>query len=130
MAETKAPQGHYFTEKHEWVRPDGESATIGISDYAQQALGDIVFVDVPKVGKSITQSDSFGTIESVKAAEDLYAPVSGEIIAINPIIESDPAAINADPFGTWFIKINGFSQADLSKLMDASQYKDYIAGLE
>jgi glycine cleavage system H protein len=130
MAETNAPQGYFFTEKHEWVKPDGDSATIGISDYAQQALGDIVFIDVPKAGKSITQGDSFGTIESVKAAEDLYAPISGEVTEVNPLIDSDPATVNAKPFETWLLRIKGFNDADLSKLMDATKYKEYISGLE
>jgi glycine cleavage system H protein len=93
-------------------------------------LGDIVFVDVPKPGKTIQQSESFGTIESVKAAEDLYAPMSGEVIETNPGIASDPASINGNPFETWFIKIKGFSESELNKLMDASKYKEYVAGLE
>jgi glycine cleavage system H protein len=130
MAETSAPQGYFFTEKHEWVKPDGDTATIGISDYAQQALGDIVFVDVPKPGKSITQLESFGTIESVKAAEDLYAPISGEVTESNPVLESDPASINGMPFETWFIKIKGINSSELDKLMDSSKYKEYVAGLE
>jgi len=130
MAETSAPQGYYFSEKHEWIKIDGDTATIGISDYAQSSLGDIVFVDVPKPGKSIQQSESFGTIESVKAAEDLYSPMSGEVIETNPLISSDPASINGNPFETWFIKIKGFSESELNKLMDASKYKDYVSGLE
>ncbi|MCC5814586.1 MAG: glycine cleavage system protein GcvH [Leptospira sp.] len=130
MAETSAPQGYFFTEKHEWVKPDGDTATIGISDYAQQALGDIVFVDVPKPGKSITQFESFGTIESVKAAEDLYAPISGEVTESNSILESDPASVNGQPFETWFIKIKGINSSELDKLMDSSKYKEYVAGLE
>lgn len=130
MAETNAPSGYFFTEKHEWVKPDGDTATIGISDYAQQALGDIVYVDVPKVGKSINRMESFGTIESVKAAEDLYAPVSGEVVEVNPKIDSDPGSINADPFGTWFIRTKGFTESDLAQLMSATKYKEYVAGLE
>lgn len=130
MAETNAPQGYYFTEKHEWIKIDGEFALIGISDYAQSSLGDIVFVDVPKAGKSIQQFESFGTIESVKAAEDLYAPVSGQIVETNPVIANDPASINGSPFDTWFIKIKGFSEAELSKLLDASKYKEYVTGLD
>jgi glycine cleavage system H protein len=130
MAETSAPKGYFFTEKHEWVRVDGSTALIGISDYAQQALGDIVFVDAPKPGKKITQGDSFGTIESVKAAEDLYAPISGEVTETNPALDSDPASINANPFDTWFIKVSGISEAELSKLMNADQYKDYVSKLD
>lgn len=130
MAETNAPQGYYFTEKHEWVKPDGDTATIGISDYAQQSLGDIVFVDLPKTGKKITQMESFGTIESVKAAEDLYAPVSGEVVETNPAVDSDPAGVNAQPFESWFVKIKGLDSSELDKLMDSSKYKDYVSGLE
>lgn len=130
MAETSAPEGYFFTEKHEWVKPEGDTATIGISDYAQQALGDIVFVDLPKPGKKVTQMDGFGTIESVKAAEDLYAPISGEVVEANPAVDSDPGSVNSQPFESWFIKIKGIDESELSKLMDASKYKEYVAGLE
>ncbi|WCL49682.1 glycine cleavage system protein GcvH [Leptospira sp. GIMC2001] len=130
MAETNAPQGYYFSEKHEWVKIEGNSATIGISDFAQLALGDIVYIDVPKVGKSVKQFESFGTIESVKAAEDLYSPITGEVSEVNPALESDPASINANPFEVWFIRVTGISDSELSKLMDASKYKEYVATLD
>lgn len=130
MAETQAPEGYYFTQKHEWIQPDGNTAKIGITDYAQNALGDIVFVDLPKPGKQIHQGQAFGTIESVKAAEDLYAPVSGEVIEVNPAVSSDPGSINSNPFGVWFIKIQNYNQEELKSLMDANQYKKYVEGLE
>ncbi len=130
MAETNAKEGYFFSEKHEWVKLDGEFAWIGISDYAQQALGDIVFVDLPKVGKLIRQMEPFGTIESVKAAEDLYAPLSGEVAEINLQVNEDPSSVNTNPFETWLLKIKGFDSSELSQLMDASKYREYVAGLD
>lgn len=130
MAETQAPEGYYYTEKHEWIQPKGEFAWIGITDYAQNALGDIVYVDLPNPGKTIHKGQSFGTIESVKAAEDLYAPVSGEVTEVNPIISSDPGSINAKPFEVWFIQIKNFNPDELKDLMDAAGYKKYVEGLE
>jgi len=130
MAETNAKEGYFFSEKHEWVKLDGEFAWIGISDYAQQALGDIVFVDLPKVGKLIRQMEPFGTIESVKAAEDLYAPLSGEVAEINLQVNEDPSSVNINPFETWLLKIKGFDSSELSQLMDASKYREYVAGLD
>lgn len=102
---TKILDGHKYTEKHEWVKIEGDTATFGISDFAQNALGDIVFVDLPKIGKLVKKGQSFGTIESVKAAEDLYAPLSGEVIEINPAISKDPSIVNKDAFGAWMIKV-------------------------
>lgn len=130
MAETQAPAGYLFSEKHEWVKVEGDVALIGISDFAQSALGDIVFVDLPKAGKTIKQFETFGTIESVKAAEDLYAPVSGEVIESNPALSKSPGEVNVKPFESWMIKIKGFSASELEKLLDPEKYKTFVAGLE
>ena len=130
MAETKALEGYYYTEKHEWVKVDGDVALVGITDFAQNALGDIVFIDLPKVGKKINQKDSLGTIESVKAAEDLYSPISGEVVETNASLSSDPASVNAEPFKTWMVKLKGVNSAELSSLLSAAQYKEYVSKLD
>ncbi|MFB5650107.1 glycine cleavage system protein GcvH [Leptospira wolffii] len=130
MAVTKAPSGYRFTEKHEWVKVEGDTALIGISDYAQGALGDIVFVDLPKVGKTIKQFDSFGTIESVKAAEDLYAPVSGEVSEVNSALAGNPASVNSDPFGAWMIRVKGINAAEVDKLLDPESYREFVSKLD
>ena len=129
MADTKILDGYKYTEKHEWVKIEGDTAIFGISDFAQNALGDIVFVDLPKVGKMVKQGQSFGTIESVKAAEDLYAPISGEVIEVNPAIAKDPAMVNKDAFAAWMIKVKNVNPTDADKLMDSSKYKEYTASL-
>ena len=118
-----------YTEKHEWVKIDGDTGIFGISDFAQNALGDIVFVDLPKVGKAVKKGQSFGTIESVKAAEDLYAPISGEVIEVNPAIAKDPALINKDAFAAWMIKVKITNSSDADSLMDSAKYKDFTASL-
>ncbi|MEI1277129.1 glycine cleavage system protein GcvH [Leptospira venezuelensis] len=130
MAVTNAPPGYKFTEKHEWVKVEGDTALIGISDYAQAALGDIVFVDLPKVGKSIKQLDTFGTIESVKAAEDLYAPISGEVVEVNGNLSKNPAAVNSDPFGSWMIRVKGINSSELEKLLDPESYRELVSKLD
>jgi len=130
MAETQAKDGFFFTEKHEWVTMEGDFAIIGISDYAQNALGDIVFIDLPKIGKKVQAKDSLGTIESVKAAEELYSPISGEVTEINASLSQDPGQVNSGPFEAWMVKMKGFSSADLSGLMNAAQYRDFVSKLD
>lgn len=129
MADTKILDGYRYTEKHEWVKIEGDTAIFGISDFAQNALGDIVFVDLPKVGKTVKQGQSFGTIESVKAAEDLYAPISGEVVEVNPAIAKDPAMVNKDAFAAWMIKIKNVNSSEANSLMDSAKYKEYTASL-
>jgi glycine cleavage system H protein len=130
MAETKALEGYYYTEKHEWVKIDGDTALVGITDFAQNALGDIVFIDLPKVGKKIKQKESLGTIESVKAAEDLYSPISGEVIETNASLTSSPGNVNSEPFASWMVKLKGINTAELSTLLTHIQYKDYVSTLD
>ncbi len=130
MAVTNAPAGYRFTEKHEWVKVEGDTALIGISDYAQAALGDIVFVDLPKVGKSIKQFDTFGTIESVKAAEDLYAPITGEVVEVNAALSKNPAEVNSNAFGAWMIRVKGINASEVEKLLDPESYKEFVSKLD
>jgi glycine cleavage system H protein len=111
-----------YAESHEWVKIEGDIATIGISDYAQHALGDIVYVDMPEVGDEMTAGDVFGAVESVKAASDLICPVSGEVVEINEALEDAPETINADAFGTWIIKVKVSDAAEADALLDAAAY--------
>lgn len=125
----KVLDGLKYTEKHEWVKIDGNIATFGISDFAQNALGDIVFVDLPKIGKKLKQSESFGTIESVKAAEDLYSPMSGEVVEINTELSKKPESVNTDAYSAWMVKVKDFEVSESDKLMDAKKYEEYISTL-
>lgn len=116
-----------FSEDHEWIRLDGDVATIGITDYAQNELGDIVFVELPEPGTKVTAGGDMATVESFKAASSVYAPVSGEVLEINDTLESDPAQVNSDPQGEgWFVKIRVDDSAALDKLMDEDAYKKLI----
>lgn len=119
-----------YTKNHEWLKVEGDVALVGISDHAQHALGDIVFVKTGDVGEKVETGKSFGFIESVKAAEDLYAPVSGEIAEVNTAISSKPEAINQDPYGSWIIKIRNFNQAEIESLMDAQAYDAFVQSLD
>ena len=113
----------YFTGEHEWIEVDGETGTVGISDYAQGQLGDIVFVDVPEEGKELSKGDEAAVVESVKAASDIYAPVSGEIVAFNEELEGTPNLINEAAFNTWIYKIKPDNAADVDQLLDAAGYE-------
>lgn len=111
-----------YAESHEWVKIDGDIATIGISDYAQHALGDIVYVDMPEVGDEIAAGDVFGAVESVKAASDLICPVSGEVVEINEELEGAPEKVNADAFNNWIIKVKISDAGEYDALLDAAAY--------
>ncbi|MFA7401198.1 MAG: glycine cleavage system protein GcvH [Bacteroidales bacterium] len=116
-----------YTKDHEWLRVEGNEAFIGVSDFAQHELGDIVFVDVPSVGETLNKEESFGSIEAVKTVSDMYMPVSGEVLEFNETLEADPAIINNDPYGQgWIIKIRMTNPAEVDELMDASAYKAQI----
>ena len=120
----------YFTGEHEWIRVEGDTATIGISDHAQQALGDIVFAEVPDQGRSLNKGDEAAVVESVKAASDVYAPVAGEVIEGNPALVDDPALINRDPEGEgWFFKMTLADKAELDGLMDEATYREWVKTL-
>ena len=120
----------YFTKEHEWIRVDGDTATVGISDHAQQALGDIVFAEVPSVGKSLVRGDDAAVVESVKAASDVYAPVSGEVTSGNDALGDDPALVNRDPEGEgWFFKLKLADHSELEALMAEDAYREWIKTL-
>jgi glycine cleavage system H protein len=117
-----------YATSHEWVRLDGDIATVGISDHAQEELTDVVFVELPAVGRSVDAGDPTAVVESVKAASDIYAPVSGEVVELNPEVESDPSLVNTDPYGKgWIFKLKVKDTAHVSKLLDASAYIDLIS---
>ncbi|MDQ1158668.1 glycine cleavage system H protein [Sphingomonas sp. SORGH_AS 950] len=120
----------YFTEDHEWIDVDGDVGTVGISDYAQGALGDIVFVDVPEEGRELSKGDEAAVVESVKAASDVYAPVSGTVIEGNAQLSDEPALVNTDPEGEgWFFKITLSDASELDGLMDETAYAAFVAKL-
>jgi glycine cleavage system H protein len=122
------PKQFRYTKEHEWVDAKGDLATIGITDYAQHELGDVVFVELPKHGAKIEAGKSFGTVESVKAVSEIYAPAAGEVLEANPALHDTPEKINTDPHGAaWLIKVRLANPADLAKLMDAAAYEAYVA---
>jgi glycine cleavage system H protein len=120
------PENFKYTKEHEWVLVEGDQGTIGITDHAQNELGDIVFVDLPKVGATVTRGKTFGSVESVKAVSDIYAPVSGEVLAVNETLGSAPEALNSDPHGAaWLIKVRLAQPSEVSELLSAADYQKY-----
>jgi glycine cleavage system H protein len=119
-----------FTKDHEWIRVDGEIGIVGITEYAQHALGDIVFVELPEIGREVTQGTDAAVVESVKAASEVYAPVDGEVIETNAALTEEPALVNAEPMtGGWFFKLRIATPAQLDALMDQGAYQSYLEGL-
>jgi glycine cleavage system H protein len=124
MSETR------FTEQHEWVRVDGAEATVGITKFAAEQLGDVVFVELPETGRKVGAGGEAAVVESVKAASEVYAPVSGEVAASNTALTDDPAKVNADPEGDgWFFKLKGVDAGEFGKLMTKAQYDEFVKGL-
>jgi glycine cleavage system H protein len=122
------PAGLLFSKDHEWVRLDGDVATVGITDYAQHSLGDIVYVELPRVGSALAQFGSGGVVESVKAVSDIFTPVGGDVLEINAALEGDPALVNRDPFGEgWFYKVKLADDAEKANLLSAEAYDELIA---
>ena len=120
----------YFTKEHEWIRVEGDTATVGISNHAQEALGDIVFAEVPEAGRTVGKGQEVAVVESVKAASDVYAPVSGEVIEGNQAVADDPALINKDPEGEgWFFKLKLSDPGELGGLMDEAAYREFLGSL-
>ena len=120
-----------FTEEHEWVRIEGDTAICGISEYAQEQLGDIVYVELPEIGRVVSQNDEIAVVESVKAASDIYAPVSGEVIAVNEKIDDAPETVNEDAMGGgWLFKIRITDEGEAADLMDEASYADFVEGLD
>jgi glycine cleavage system H protein len=121
------PTQYRYTREHEWIELDGANGTIGITDYAQSSLGDIVYVDAPKVGDTVTAGTAFGSVESVKAVSDLFSPVSGKVTAVNEELKGAPDKINENPHGTWIIKIELTNPGEVDSLLDAAAYEAFIA---
>jgi glycine cleavage system H protein len=122
------PAGLLYSKEHEWVKLDGDVATVGITDYAQSSLGDIVYVELPRVGAGLTQFGSIGVIESVKAVSDIFTPVGGEVVSINDGLENDPASVNRDPYGDgWFYKVQLADTSQTNDLLSPEQYEQLIA---
>jgi glycine cleavage system H protein len=120
----------YFTREHEWIRVEGDTATVGISNHAQEQLGDIVFAEVPEAGRRVSKGQEAAVVESVKAASDVYAPVSGEVIEGNHAVADDPALVNSDPEGQgWFFKLKLDNPSELDGLMDEAAYRDWVKTL-
>ncbi len=120
------PAAYRYTREHEWINVDGNQATIGITDYAQNSLGDIVFVELPKLGDELTAGKSFGTVESVKAVSELYAPASGKVVAINPELADAPEKINSDAHSAWMVKIQLANAGEVNKLLSSDDYEKYV----
>lgn len=125
MADTK------YTEEHEWIRVEGDVGTIGITQYAQEQLGDVVFVDVPQAGRKVAKGEACAVVESVKAASDIYAPVTGEVVEANAALADSPGDVNAEPMGKgWFFKIKLSDRGELAGLMDEAAYTDFVKSLD
>ncbi len=121
------PAGYKYTKEHEWISIDGETGTVGITDYAQNSLGDIVFVDLPKVGDTLKAHAVFGSVESVKAVSDLYTPVSGTVLEINEALTSAPETINTDANNTWLVKLELTDATELDSLLSSTEYDTFIS---
>lgn len=125
------PENLLYTKEHEWARIEGDEAFFGLSDYAQSMLSDLVYLDLPEDGKQVKQFEAYGAVEAVKAASDIYAPLSGEIIAVNDAVKSDPGMVNRDPYGEgWLVKVRLSDPGEKANLMSAADYSAYIATLE
>ena len=120
------PSNFKYTKDHEWIEIAGDRGKIGITDYAQEQLGDVVYVELPEVGAKLKQGQSFGTIESVKAVSELYAPVTGEVVDVNSQLKNKPESVNSDPFGSWMIAIKLTNPGEGGSLLDAAQYQELL----
>ncbi len=129
MSDTRVPEELSYTEDHEWVSMDSDVGTVGITDYAQSELGDIVFVELPEVGQALSKGERFGTVEAVKTVEEIYAPLSGEVVEVNESLEADAEQVNKEPYGAgWMIRIRCSDQEELSELLSSGDYADLISG--
>lgn len=125
------PKDRQYTKEHEWIKIEAKLATVGITDYAQSSLGDIVYVEMPKPGAALEQSKPMGVVESVKAVSDIYAPISGKAVEVNGDVENDPAIVNTDPYGAgWLVKIELSNAAEAKSLLDAAAYQQVIDALK
>ena len=120
------PEDLHYSKDHEWVRVNGDTATIGITDYAQNSLGDVVYVELPKAGESFASNESFGSVESVKAVSELFSPVSGQVTEVNGALEDQPEKVNTDPYGdAWMIRVKMSSPGEVDSLLTAAEYEDF-----
>ena len=121
-----AQENLLYSKEHEWVRREGAAVVVGVTDYAQHELGDVVYVDLPEVGKSFVQGEVFGTIESVKAVSELFCPMAGAVVAVNTDLGQHPEQVNSDPHGSWMIKLRVSNPAEAATLLDSAQYSDLV----
>ena len=128
LSELDFPETVRYTEDHEWAAVDGETVRIGVSDYAQDQLGDIVYVEMPEIGDIFEKGDEFGTLESVKAVSEIYMPVGGEVVAVNEALIDTPELINQDPYGAWIVEIRATDVGEYDELMSAEDYIDMLRG--
>jgi glycine cleavage system H protein len=129
MSDTNVPEELSYTEDHEWVAMDSDVGTVGITDYAQSELGDIVFVELPEVGQTLRKGERFGTVEAVKTVEEIYAPLSGEVVEVNESLEADAEQVNKEPYGAgWMIRIRCSDQDELAELLSPRDYAELISG--
>ena len=126
--ELNLPESLHYTKDHEWVRIDGDTAVVGISDYAQDQLGDIVYVEMPEVGDEFSQGEEFGTLESVKAVSEIYLPMTGEIVEVNEALEDAPELVNKDPYENWLVRIRPADLSELDELLSVDEYLDMLNG--
>ena len=125
------PANLKYTRDHEWAKVEGNVVTVGITDHAQSALGDVVYVDLPKVGRELKSGETFGVVESIKAVSDLYSPLAGKVVAVNDGLPNDPSAVNKDAYGSaWMVKIEIADASALNALMDSAAYTSYVASLK
>ena len=125
------PEGLYYSKDHEWLRVEGDTGTVGITDHAQNSLGDVVYVELPKAGESFAAHDTFGSVESVKAVSELFLPVAGEVTEVNGSLTDEPEKVNTDPYGEgWMLRVKLSNRGEVDSLLSAAEYEDYIGSLE
>jgi glycine cleavage system H protein len=125
------PEGLYYSKDHEWLRVEGETGTVGITDHAQNSLGDVVYVELPKAGETFAAHDTFGSVESVKAVSELFLPIAGEVTEVNESLTDEPEKVNTDPYGDgWMLRVRLSNRGEVDSLLSAAEYEDYIGSLE
>lgn len=125
------PEGLYYSKDHEWLRVEGETGTVGITDHAQNSLGDVVYVELPKAGETFAAHDTFGSVESVKAVSELFLPVAGEVTEVNESLNDEPEKVNTDPYGDgWMLRVRLANRGEVDSLLSAAEYEDYLGSLE
>ncbi len=122
------PEGLYYSKDHEWLRVEGETGTVGITDHAQDSLGDVVYVELPKVGETFAAHETFGSVESVKAVSELFIPVGGEVVEVNETLQDEPEKVNSDPYGDgWMVRVRLSAPGEVDGLLNAAEYEDFLS---